>query len=542
MQVRKTIFVRDATGLVRDWSWHDGFIYSALAMPGIWWVITIAANTYTWPNANPALGALVATIAFVPQSIVYALIAASMPRAGGDYVYQSRVIHPAVGYVVVGTLLIITQWWAVYYGPTMDATAFSPFFLQMATITGNQWFLSVSNWFTTTQAWVLLTYLVIMPFMWVVNVFGLRVYGGAQKICFYIALGCYVALIAIILGTSHSTFITNFNAMAQTATGQSNSYQNIITAAQKAGFSPSYNFSLYETVGSIAAWSPLFAYMMMSTYMAGEIKKAGTVRGQLYMNLGSLLLIGALAVILAGSIDSLVGRQFNGAANYLFNAGTFPLSVPPYVGLYAVASFPSIITPIIVLVFFNAFFWMNMVNGIPQSSRIALAMAFDRMFPAKMADVSERFHTPVINITIWVALAAAFPVIYYLIPAFANMFFIIPLTSSATFIFTSLSGALLPYRAKMKNVYDVSPASRYKLAGLPVITIAGVLSVLVWLFIDSLIVTDPRLGVAGTNLNLSLAFYGTLIGAFAVLYVAYYLHNRKQGIDVSQIFQQIPPE
>ncbi len=44
------------------------------------------------------LSALIAMVIMVPVFIVYAGFGSAMPRMGGDYLYQSRAIHPSVGF------------------------------------------------------------------------------------------------------------------------------------------------------------------------------------------------------------------------------------------------------------------------------------------------------------------------------------------------------------------------------------------------------------------------------------------------------------
>ena len=77
---------------------------------------------------------------------------------------------------------------------------------------------------------------------------------------------------------------------------------------------------------------------------------------------------------------------------------------------------------------------------------------------------------------------------------------------------------------------------------MPVITILGVFSVIVWLFIDSLYFLVPGLGVAGVNLNATLAFFAVIIVTFGAIYIGFYYYNKRRGIDVSMAFNQIPPE
>ena len=97
-------------------------------------------------------------------------------------------------------------------------------------------------------------------------------------------------------------------------------------------------------------------------------------------------------------------------------------------------------------------------------TRIVLGMGFDRVLPARFADVSDRWHTPVkailfVSLVTWLGLMAS---LYYGV-VFANMNY----TLVYTFILAigGLTGALFPY--VRKSMYEKSPLARYKVARIP---------------------------------------------------------------------------
>src|SRR3954465_10317927 len=89
----RSLFVRKATGLVRGWSAHDAFIYATFSIN----LITLGLYIFTFGPIFPrgslllAIGLSGAYLCF--QTIVYAALIAVMPRAGGDYIWVSRVIN-----------------------------------------------------------------------------------------------------------------------------------------------------------------------------------------------------------------------------------------------------------------------------------------------------------------------------------------------------------------------------------------------------------------------------------------------------------------
>ena len=107
----RTMFVRKATGLVKGWSVFDAFIYSAFA-------INLMALGFGYAFTGIAFfpkGALIAAIVLsglfiIFEVIAYASMIAVMPRAGGDYVWQSRVFGGGFGFV-----LAATGWWFILW-------------------------------------------------------------------------------------------------------------------------------------------------------------------------------------------------------------------------------------------------------------------------------------------------------------------------------------------------------------------------------------------------------------------------------------------
>src|SRR5258705_13273257 len=96
-----SLFLRNATGLVKGWSGFDAFTYSFMSVNlvtlGMFYSLAVFAYV---PGANPILSIVLAAIAVTFLAVAYSGLIAAMPRAGGDYVWQSRVLDG-----IPGTLL-----------------------------------------------------------------------------------------------------------------------------------------------------------------------------------------------------------------------------------------------------------------------------------------------------------------------------------------------------------------------------------------------------------------------------------------------------
>ena len=92
-------FARKASGLVRGLSFIDafgvGFMNQGLT-PSMWVMISFGLGVYTGGNLIWAtiISAVLCGIGF---SLVWGILGGSMPRSGGEYIYNSRIIHPIVG-------------------------------------------------------------------------------------------------------------------------------------------------------------------------------------------------------------------------------------------------------------------------------------------------------------------------------------------------------------------------------------------------------------------------------------------------------------
>ena len=104
-----SLFLRNATGLVKGWSGFDAFTYSFMSVNlvtlGMFYSLAVFAYV---PGANPILSIVLAAIAVTFLAVAYAGLIAAMPRAGGDYVWQSRILDG-----IHGTLTVAIFGWIV---------------------------------------------------------------------------------------------------------------------------------------------------------------------------------------------------------------------------------------------------------------------------------------------------------------------------------------------------------------------------------------------------------------------------------------------
>src|SRR5579875_2827093 len=100
------LFVRNATGLVRSWATFDAFVYSFFSINLVclgWDIFSFGPGTA--PGGNLMTAIVISSVLVLLEVVVYAGLISVMPRAGGDYVWQTRVLGGGLGFV-----LAITGW------------------------------------------------------------------------------------------------------------------------------------------------------------------------------------------------------------------------------------------------------------------------------------------------------------------------------------------------------------------------------------------------------------------------------------------------
>jgi amino acid transporter len=282
-----------------------------------------------------------------------------------------------------------------------------------------------------------------------------------------------------------------------------------------------------------------FAGVYWSTQNAGEIKNAHQVKSQTIIMIGALLFGLVFLMPLAFFLQRTVGSSFLSAAGYLFFTGNsaYPIPIAPYMSLFA---FVLNSNPIFVLfvIFFN-FLWLIYANtnGPLAGARFFLAAAFDRTLPAKFGDVSDRFHVPVFALGVFTLLTIVLAALYLFVPGFGTITLDLIFGSVIMQFFSMISAVLLPIRKK--ETYATSPISKYKVAGIPLISITGAIGAVLLGWLAYLYATIDGLGV---NSPTSALFLVGVYGSGFAIYLLAVLYRRRQGIDVNLAFREIPPE
>src|SRR6476620_9853374 len=144
-------FTRKASGLVRDFSQLDAWIYNVLALNLVILIsFAYVSVSVTFPHASLWLAVVVTGIFCTFEAIVYAFFMSIMPRSGGDYVFQSRILGGGIASLMAFTAIVLAQTVLVALTAYLGATLIiSPFSILIGAQYGWDWLIDVGNWAAT---------------------------------------------------------------------------------------------------------------------------------------------------------------------------------------------------------------------------------------------------------------------------------------------------------------------------------------------------------------------------------------------------------
>src|SRR5262252_4314971 len=139
---RPALFLRKATGLVRGWSVRDSMIYACLATN----FVTLGIYEFTFAGPAFPTGQLITAVIISGIWVSFLVIAytgliVTIPRAGGDYVWQTRILGSGLGFVMAATGWWFILWlWAPIYGNILAVQLFEPLWATLGSPSGAAWF------------------------------------------------------------------------------------------------------------------------------------------------------------------------------------------------------------------------------------------------------------------------------------------------------------------------------------------------------------------------------------------------------------------
>ena len=520
-------FVRQATGLVKQFSAVDVFTWSIIFFPwltswaGIFWV-----TPDYYQNVNYYASLAVWAVIAVVIVLLYWQLTSVMPRSGGDYVFISRVLSSPLGFVASFLFFVAIlisagsgSYWAFSEAGTQLAFA--------GRVLGDKGIASLGDFITpgvsSSPATLMTVGVAILAIGAVLVAAGGRLFRLVVYSFFGYGVFTMLLVMAIFLTSSHADFVRAYDGYFQAQGGVS----KVFSDAASAGYSPG------ASLANLGAVVPLLfvsigPYPVMQ-FVGGEIRRPRT--SLLY---GLVLAEGASIAIWFGltyMLDKVVGLSFI-EAWAIQNGGGAPLSTVP-------TAFATVLNPsglllwlIVVGLFIGniGWSWLSLVF----ISRLFLAWSFDRVMPQWLSKVSDRFHTPVNAIVIGAVLALIPMYLQYFtsfISAQVNAIFFY----SVVWFLAAISAVLLPFTRR--DVYESATGGRRR--GVPVISVLGAVAAGLFAYLGYNSVANPAVGPFQTSAQLVV---GAVVILPVVIYALSYAYHKRRGLDLRLAQSQMPPE
>src|SRR5215475_4572457 len=495
---RPALFLRKATGLVRGWSVRDSIIYACLATN----FVTLGIYEFTFagpafPKGQLLTSVIIAAILVSFLVVAYTGLIVTIPRAGGDYVWQTRILGSGLGFVMAATGWWFILWlWAPIYGNILAVQLFEPLWATLGSPSGAAWFGSNNGIFVVTLITIALAGVLVSV--------GMGAYARIQKWCIYGGVIGFLVIVGLLLFNSHASFVSSFNLEAHNIFGINHAYQATNAAAIKAGFhAPAMGFGpLGPTLLLVPAMMFFILWPNWGATLYGEIRGASDFKRVFRGMFFGLWITVALVVIFFLLAAKTFGWDFYQNANAATYNLVSPLPIWPYPVMFAGWLVHNTAFQVILILVMSLWFFGWVGTLFLSSTRVIFAAAFDRILPDRAAEVSEKRKVPLYSLILMLLPAVGLGAIY----AYSTTFRTYTLDATLVIAVTYLSSVIT-------------------------ILLLG-FCLIAWLVNDNYFVNNPS----------SLIFMGAMYVLAIVLYLVARVVRRRQGIDLGLINKEIPVE
>jgi APA family basic amino acid/polyamine antiporter len=521
------LFVRQSSGLVRSISAVDAFVGNLLIINLVITATQIVLMPWLFPGLNLPLSVLITAPLVLFPGTVYLLYGLAMPRSGGDYVYISRTLHPALGFAANCSVVLWNMSWMGAYANWVTTQGIAASLSITGTLFGNTALTQLADRLATPWS-TLLIGTAVNVLLAAVLVSGLRRALLVQRTLFLVAFLSLALGVLVVALASHAEFLAHAQRFFDPAALQQ--------SAQQAGLElPASWNDLRQTLYATGLNALALLFMWFVQYAGGEIQNVRRTLPRAV--LGSLAAGTAMITLMAWAAAKTFGPDFLAAFNHVFaNApDAYPFTVPPSWQLLQ-----SLLTdnPVLVWLMALAFIAWPMAAIIMNhlaNSRCMFAWAFDRLLPEKLAEVNERTGSPVVAILLSAIGAELFLIVFTFWGNTATFFGGSTLGYLLAFGTTALAGLLWPLLRP--DSFRRSPAA-VQLFGLPLIQIAGAGTLLYFAFLFWAFLTNPAFGLARLGLVGFALYWLVGLGIFVIAWQV----RRAQGIDLSLVYREVPAE
>ncbi len=537
------VFRRQASGVVRAMSPVDGAFYGYLSATGIYGLVFFFfLGPALFPKANVLVANLGTFVFWLFVYGVYAILASSMPRSGGDYVFQSRILRPGIGFTVAFVGFIVWQFYFAYFtASALINIALAPMFSMIGVSSGAHGWISVANFITKPEVRAPLVVLVIVLAGWAM-VSGMSLFVKLQR--YFMMPGAILGLLLIavsLIFTSRSGFIHHFDTFQKSVGGLSST--QMTAKAHALGYHTSHGYTFGQTFGYAALLSYQYYSIIAIAELFGEVKSAQRVKKVFSMFAGAAALLCVTFTVGTAWAYEHFGREFINTFSWMATNQPDALG-----GDWGFRGAPTVFYLPFLSAGFGIVLFLCFIGPLSQScfncilgvSRFSLAMSIDRILPEKLGRVNSK---GVPHIAIWGSTALAVVIAGFAEwrPNVAQFVFWASVCSLGAVFSSVVAGLILPFRRP--RIYEVAPG-RASVWGIPLVSLLGTVAALFLLATVGYILADNsafglwNAGGARTGL-ISVA---CVIALAIAWFVGINVYQRGRGIDVAAAFTELPPD
>jgi amino acid transporter len=531
----RDVFLRKATGLVREFGVLDT-IWINLGLVGIIFSLTFISSTGPLTGGNPLYGGLFALLGTLLVSLAFSIVGIVAARSAGDYVFTSRYLSPAVGFVGNAGYFVATV--PLFMGITiitLESFGLAALFAYMGLYLHSQYYLNLASTIQEPKYEFLVGGGITLVAS-VLPIFGNRFFKYLSRIILPLVLVAVAAMYAVLAFTPHTVALTRLQEISGNTT--------LISSVNS--FGAAYNSPPPSTSGvaNILALNAVyvvgFSYVISAIYVAGEVR-------QVKRNM-PLAILGTVAITFLIFYGSLALSYHAFGYNFLSNLYVMsidyaksPFPVVPYLDFLAASVSGNLYLGVFMILAATLQLAWYQANAVLVGSRLLLSYSLDRILPDFFADVNPRFHVPVKGIITCLAIGLVTAIIL-LLPSTAAVAFLMSSAAVAIILLFPIAVvgiALINYRVNRKPEYRASPIASSGFGG-PVYWVIAAGTVVYALITFYSYVTVPAIfGFAGRE-GLELIFVPIIV-LFALFYLSKWI-NMRRGVPVDMIFKELPPE
>lgn len=545
------LFVRKATGMVRSWSVMDAFIYALFSIN----LITLGLYSFSqmYYFEGGMVNALIISALFIFfEVVVYAALISVMPRSGGDYIWQSRILGGAAGFI-----LAVTGWWFILW---LWVPLYGDMFrhIVLVPILGVLGAKDTALWFAGTQTGAFTASIITLAIVSIFIMLGMKTYARIQKFSFYGGMLGLLIVVVLLLTGSPEAFKAGLESNATSMFGAAPGvYDATVTLGTNAGAITPFSG------GSLAVVFLVIPYMVFfnlwpnwGATLYGEVRGATDFKRNIAGMGWALGVTTLLGIILLFAIRKTIGWDFYVQAggawwNYAWGFSTDAPALPiwPYPALLAAFLTTNKLVQFIVVGLMSLWWFGWCATVFLSSTRVIFAAAFDRLLPESVAKLDERTGTPINALLLMVVPSVVVAYLFaYNIASFQTFTLCSTLVIAVTFLGTTISAIILPYTKP--DLYKASPIAKYNVLGIPLITVAGVIfgGFLIFLLYQWILDPNALYGI-GYSINengyknlASLEFMGANYLLAAIIYFGFKAYRKSKGIDLNKVQAEIPVE